>query len=208
MESVSSTKYLGVTINDHLTWNDHVQNTVTSASKTLGFIKRNICTKDPCIREVAYKTLMWPVLEYFSPVWSPHTQTLTQKVEMVQRRAARWTLSRYSTYDSVTSMLRELGWRSLEDRGTDARLCLFYKIVHGLVEVPMPPYVVHPRVFTRHSKSHPLAFIQIHTSADYYKYSFFPLAIVQWNMLPLSIALLPDLESFRLAVSSLTYSMP
>ena len=67
---------------------------------------------------------------------------------MVQRRAARWTLSRYSAYDSVTSMLGELGWRSLEDRRTDARLCLFYKIVHGLVAVPMPPYVVHPRVFT------------------------------------------------------------
>ena len=47
LESVSSTKYLGVTINDHLNWNDHVQNTVTSASKTLGFIKRNVRTKDP-----------------------------------------------------------------------------------------------------------------------------------------------------------------
>ena len=77
---------------------------------------------------------------------------------MVQRRAARWTLSRYSAYDSVTSMLGELGWRSLDDRRTDARLCLFYKIVHGLVAVPMPTYVVHPRVFTRHSKSHSLTF--------------------------------------------------
>ena len=150
---------------------------------------------------------MRPVLEYSSPAWSPHTQTLTHKVEMVQRRAARWILSRFSAYDSVTSMLGELGWRSLEDRRTDKWLCLFYKIVHGLVAVPMPPYVVHPRVFTRHSKSHPLAFIQIHTSTDYYKYSFFSLAIVQWNRLPPSIAL-PDLESFRLAVSSLTYSMP
>ena len=78
LESVSSSKHLGVTINDHLTWNDHVQNTVTSASKTPGFIKRNIRIKDPRIREVAYKTLVRPVLEYSSPVWSPHTQTLTQ----------------------------------------------------------------------------------------------------------------------------------
>ena len=176
--------------------------------KTQSFIKRNIRTKDPRIREVAYKTLVQHVLEYSSPVWSSHTQTLTHKVEMVQRQAARWTLSRYSTYDSVTSMLGDLGWRSLEDRRTDARLWLFYKIVHGLVAVPMPPYVVHPRVFTRHSKSHPLAFVQIHTSANYYKYSFSPLAIVQWNGLPPNIALLLDLESFRLAVSSLTYSMP
>ena len=40
-------------------------------------------------------------------------------------------------------MLGKLGWRSsLEDRCTDARLCLFYKIVHGLVAVPLPLYVV------------------------------------------------------------------
>ncbi|MCG8048052.1 MAG: hypothetical protein JAY75_12610 [Candidatus Thiodiazotropha taylori] len=208
LESVTSSKYLGVTINDHLTWNDHIQNTVTSANRTLGFIRRNIRTKDPSIREVAYKTLVRPVIEYSSPVWSPHHTTQINKVEMVQRRAARWTLSRYSPYDSVSRMLGQLGWRSLEDRRTDARLCLFYKIVHGLVAVPMPPYVVHPRVTTRRSSSHPLAFIQIHTAVDYYKYSFFPLAIVQWNRLPPAVALLPYLESFRLAVSSLSYSMP
>ena len=35
LDSVSSSKYLGVTLNDHLTWSDHIQNTVTSANKTL-----------------------------------------------------------------------------------------------------------------------------------------------------------------------------
>ena len=54
LESVSSSKYLGVTINDHLTWNDHIQNTVTSANKTLGFIRRHIGSKESSIREVAY----------------------------------------------------------------------------------------------------------------------------------------------------------
>ena len=208
LESVSSSKYLGVTLNDHLTWNDHIQNTVTSANKTLGFLRRNIRTKDSSIREVAYKTLVRPILEYSSPVWSPHTKSNIHKIEMVQRRAARWTLCRFSSYDSVSDMLGDLGWRSLEDRRTDSRLCLFYKIVHGLVAVPLPPYVVHTQVFTRHSASHPLAFRQIHTIADYYKYSFFPLAIVQWNRLPPSIALLPDIDSFRLAVSSLTHPKP
>ena len=125
---------------------------------------------------------------------------------MVQRRAACWTLCRFSSYDSISDMLGELGWRSLKDRRTDSRLCLFYTIVHGLVAVPS--YVMHTQVFTRHSTSHPLAFRQIHTVADYYKYSFFPLAIVQWNRLPPSIALPPDIDSFRLAVSSLTHLKP
>ena len=192
-----------MTLNDHLTWNDHIRNTVTSANKTLGFLRRNIHAKYSSIREVAYKTLVRLILEYSSPVWSPHTKSNIHKIKMVQRRAARWTLCRFSSYDSVSVILGDLGWRSL-----DSRLCLFYKIVHGLVAVPLPPYVVHTLVFTRHSASHPLAFRQIYTVADYYKYSFFPLAIVQWNRLPPSIALLPDIDSFRLAVSSLTHSKP
>ena len=150
---------------------------------------------------------MRPIVEYSSPIWSPHTKSNIHKIEMVQRRAACWTLCHFSSYDSVSDMLGDLGWRSLEDRCTDSRLCLFYKIVHGLVAVPLPPYVVHTQVFTRLSASHLLACRQIHTVADYYKYSF-PLPIVQWNRLPPSTALLPDIDSFRLAVSSLTHSKP
>ena len=105
-------------------------------------------------------------------------------------------------------MLGELGWTSLNDRHTDSRLCLFYKIVHGLVAVPLPPSVVHTQVFTRHLASHPLAFRQIHTVADYRKYAYFPLATIQLNRLPPSIALLADIDSFRLALSSLTHSKP
>ena len=131
---------------------------------------------------------------YASPVWSPHTKSNIHKIEMVQRRAARWILCRFSSYDSVSDMRGDLGWRSLDDRRIDSRLCLFYKIMH--VAVPLPPYVVHTQVFTRHSASYPLAFRQIHTVADYYKYSFFPLAIVQWKWLPPSIELLPDIDSF------------
>ena len=43
LDYVSSSKYLGVTLNDHLTWN-HIQNTVTSANKTLGFLSELLQT--------------------------------------------------------------------------------------------------------------------------------------------------------------------
>ena len=42
---------------------------------------------------------------------------------------------------SVTVMVDQLGWRTLEQRRADARLCLFHKIVYGLVAVPLPDYI-------------------------------------------------------------------
>ena len=175
LESVTSSKYLGVDISDNLSWNQHIQRISCTANRTLGFVKRNIRTKNKEIRETAYKALVRPQVEYASSIWSRYTQKNIDKLEMVQCRAARWTLNNYSTSASVTDMLTNLNWRSLQNRRSDARLCLFYKIFHGLVAVPLPPFVKHPIRVPRFS--HDLYISQIQTRTDYYKYSFFPLAI-------------------------------
>lgn len=198
LEVVDHAKYLGVDISSNLSWNHHINRTTTSAGKTLGFLRRNIKTRREDIKQCAYKTLVRPQVEYASTVWSPHTQQSIHKVEMIQRRAIRWVKHNYSTYDSVTQMQESLGWRSLEQRRADAQVTMFYKIIHGLVAVPLPAYIEHPKVITRHM--HPFSYRQIHAYANYYKYSFFPRAIVLWNRLPLDIVVLSDLDSFKRGV--------
>ena len=206
LETVSSAKYLGVNLTNDLNWSNHVQQVSSSANRSLGFLKRNIRSKNPGIRQTAYKALVRPVLEYSSPVWSPHTQQNINKLEMTQRRAARWVHNDYSYQSSVTEMLNKLNWRSLEDRRSDARLCLFFKIIYGLVAIDMPTYIRHPSRISRHQ--HPLAFCQIQSRFDYYKYSFFPLAVIQWNSLPAYIATQTNLNSFKLVVSSVSHPIP
>ena len=158
------------------------------------------------MRETAYNALVRPQLEYSSPSWDPHTDDKTLQLEKIQRRAARWTTSNYDYRSSVTAMLDQLGWRSLAQRRVDARLCLFYKIVHGLVAVPLPDYIIPTHRVSRYC--HSMTFRQIHTGTNYYKYSFFPLAIVQWNALPEAVVSLQDLDSFKVAVSKLQHSRP
>ena len=80
---VNHSKYLGVTISDDLSWNKHIEQITSSASKTLGFIRRNVCTSNEKIKEAAYKTLVRPQLEYASSVWSPYTQSNIDKIESV-----------------------------------------------------------------------------------------------------------------------------
>ena len=98
-------------------------------------------------------------------------------------------------YSSVTEVLDNLRWWSLELRRYDARIAMFYKIVYGLVAIPVPSYFERPTVQTRH---HPLAYRQIHLSVCYYyhHYYYFPMSAIFWNKLPADLVLDSDLDSF------------
>lgn len=57
MESVETAK--------HLRWNisNHINNIVASANRTLGYVKRNIQTKNKDIRTLAYNSFVHPQVE-------------------------------------------------------------------------------------------------------------------------------------------------
>ena len=115
-DKVRSAKYLGLTITDDLEWGQHISEISCKATKTLGFLRRNLALAPRNTKEVAYKTLVRPQLEYAAPIWHPYNETEKTKVEKVQKTAARWTCRRWHNKSSVDDMLDELEWPSLEDR--------------------------------------------------------------------------------------------
>lgn len=203
LEPVTHAKYLGLDLSTELSFNTHITRITTNANKSLGFIKRNISTNNQKVKELAYKTLVRPQVEYASTVWNPYTKTNIHKVEMVQRRAIRWINQDYSPLSSVTDMQKKMGWRSLEHRRLDARIIMFYKIYHNIVAINLPSYIQKPNRQTRHM--HPLCLRQIQVTSDYHKFSFFPHCITLWNRLPVNIVTLPDLEHFKQAVAGIQY---
>jgi len=56
---------------------------------TLGLIWRNVNIRNSQVKQRAYTSLVRPILEYSSTVWDPYTSTAINKIEAVQRRAAR-----------------------------------------------------------------------------------------------------------------------
>ena len=54
------------------------------------------------------------IIEYAAVIWSPYLQTNIYQIEMVQRKATRFAFNDYSRHLSVTDMLDQLNWQSLE----------------------------------------------------------------------------------------------
>ena len=85
LENVTEAKYLGVTISSDLRWSKHVSNTEKKANKVLGFLRRNLRIVSKDTREMAYKSMVRPILEYAATVWDPHTEKDSNSIEKIQR---------------------------------------------------------------------------------------------------------------------------
>lgn len=201
LKTVESAKYLGCTFTSDLRWNDHVNNICNKANRTIGFLKRNLNIGSTTVKQNAYKALVRPLVEYASPVWDPYHQTEIDRIEMVQRRAARYVTNSHNNRSSVNQMLEHLEWKSLEQRRKDARLTMMYKITNEKVAIPKEGRLIPPKRLSRnmHDKS-----FQIPSAAsDYRKYSFFPRTIRDWNALPPGVVTAPSVEAFKASLTKL-----
>ena len=139
------------------------------------------------------------MLQYTSSVWDPYTFQQINALERVQQQAARVVTSDYFSRDtgSVTNMLQQLAWDTLEERRARNRVVMFYKITNNLVEVPLHYYIQ-----TSNTRTSSTANIRhISTRVDAYKYLFLPRTII--NSLPSEIRCQPSVDSFRHALLKL-----
>ena len=102
----------------------------------------------------------------------PHCNGLNDELENVQKRAARFVTRNYS-YEtgSMTGILEELKWETLQKRRNDNRLILLYKGLKGKARIHTDDLI--PK--NRHCRNQHSLVFQIPTaSKDAYKKSFFP----------------------------------
>ena len=130
---------------------------------------------------------------YASCVWDKQTQyNTTNKLEMVQRRAAQFITADFRRTSSITAILANLQWNTLQQnrmqlQDSDAIQNL---IVPQLIVIPATPFLIPGR-----SSRGPWFHSQL--SMHTYLYSFFLSAICKWNKLSPSTVSAPSLDTFK-----------
>ena len=199
LDEIESDRYLGVILDNKISFNSHIDAICKKATNLLNLCRRNLHMCSANIKENAYKSIVRPQLDYASPAWSPHTSKNIDRLEAIQRRAARFVLNNYEYGPDANlthKIQNQLKWLPLHHRRALYDLALFFKIKHSIVNIPFPPTVlVSPRA--------PASYINIQaTHSDAYKYSYFPRTVRLWNQLPTNIQQMTSLQSFKTSTSS------
>ena len=119
----------------------------------------------------AYLSLVRPLTEYASCVWDPHYDSHVLDLEKVQRRAARWVCSDNNYNMSVTTLLSQLHWHSLQDRRKYAKLTLFHNAIYHNTALEIPDYYMPMQSSTTRNFHH-LRLIPHLTSTSYFLSNF------------------------------------
>ena len=155
--------YLGVQISNTLNWTAQCNSVARKSQQTLGVIKRNLNKCPTHIKSIAYTTLVRPILEYASASWDPHCLKHIKTLERVQRQAARFCTHNYSREPgTVTQLLKDLQWDTLQTRRNIKRLSIIYKMEHNIIDIPLDHYIQYN---TRSSRKCYSRFLQIRYSA-------------------------------------------
>ena len=86
----------------------------------------------------AYLAFVRPTVEYASVIWFPYATCDITALEVVQHKAARFVCNDFLSYSSMTAMINNLKWNSLEDRKKQARLTYYSRnstIKHLLIRI-------------------------------------------------------------------------
>ena len=202
LDKVDSAKYLGVVVDSKLNWKPHYSHVIKNCKNTLSFIRRNLPKAPRFIKSRCYTTLVRPKAEYACAVWDPHQKIHIDRIERIQKSAARFVTGNYKMESGNTATnLNLLGWKTLEERRIGNKLNIFKKGLVGKIDIPTNNLILNKRQ-TRRGGGGP-QYSREFSKIDAHRNSFFPSVTRLYKKLPLEIRLCQDMEKFSDLVSKI-----
>mgnify|MGYP003433291688 FL=1 len=147
IEQVRTAKFLGVVINDTLTWDDHIKTVKQKVQKNIGIIYRIRANLPSCTALSLYFTLIHPYFEYCNIVWAVHRSSQLNKLFICQKIAIRTiTNSRRRTH--TKPLFAKLKILTLFDVNNQQVACFMYRSTNNL----LPDYF--SKMFSQNSSFH------------------------------------------------------
>ena len=123
---------LGVEISSDLTFTIHIENTVSAATKLVGWALRSFRRRSKLVMMTIWKSLVQSKLDYCSQLWCPTDQASISRMESV----ARHFTAQVAGLDQLDywDRLKNLRLYSQERRRERYRILFIWKVLQGYVQ--------------------------------------------------------------------------
>ena len=193
-------KHLGMIFDSKLSFDEHLKSVLKKISKTVALLRKfqGILPRTSLI--TIYKLFARPRLDYGDIIYDQKfNESFHQRIESIQYNAAI-AITGAIRGTSSEKLYQELGLESLRSRRWLRRLCLFYKIyknkspsyLHNLIPGRVKFYSARSSQIDNISK--------LKTRSNFFRNSFFPSSITEWNKLDHDIRNSDSLNIFKLSL--------
>ena len=179
--TASFQKHLGLILDEKLIFGHQLNEKILKANKGIGLIRRLYTYLPRKSLLNIYKAFIRPHLDYGDVIYDqPHNDTLCRMIESVQYNAAL-AITGAIKGSSRERLYQELGLESLSDRRWYRRLVYFFNIV----SCNSPSYLnsLLPSKQRSYDPIRSNLFRNFTSHANFFKNSFFPFCISEWNKL-------------------------
>lgn len=193
-------KDLGVFINNNLTPSNHISESVHKAQRVLWCIKQSFSYLEPDMFVVLYKTLVRPILEYASPVWSPFLLKDIRAIEQVQRRATKLIPSIHDK--SYTDRMVALGLPTLQYRRDRQDLIQVYSLLSA-----SPVSSLFSVDSSQRLRGNGKRLLKTEHHNKQLRQKFFSQRVINtWNKLPYDVVNASTLNQFKSSLNSINWN--
>jgi len=190
----SKMKDLGITVDDKLTFKDHINKVVTDANRRVCLLFRGFVCKQPTFLRRAYITYIRPLLEYNTIIWNPSLKKYIDLIENVQRKFTK----RIPGLENLAyeERLGRLNLESLEIRRLRSDLVYYHKIFLGVTPHAVSDFFtlrIPPSQLRRSTSS----IIKPVKASNGYLSSFRFRSVDAWNALPEKLKQSKTINEFK-----------
>ena len=200
---VSSAKDLGLTLDSHLSYDDHISKLASSCLSKLIQINRVRNSFDQATLLKIMSALVFSKIFYCSTVWSNTTNKNIKKLQLLQNFACK-IVTGTRKYDHVSPLLRQLNWKPVQQCLDQRALVMTYKCVKNLApEYLCKKFQKRPRDRVTRNKDL-LQIPRFKTTTGQRTFSY--RAVKLWNNLDKDIKDSKSLNSFKKALKDFSCS--
>ena len=158
IEEKETVKDLGVTLSSNATFKTHINQIIESAKNMASWILRTFKTREKIAMLTLYKSLVRPILEYASALWSPISKGEIQRLEQIQQSFLRKIKGVDKDYPKA---LKQLNLYSLERRRERYLIIQTWKMLEGVAPNLNPPLQLQSSMQQRRGRT-----LQVHKLAS------------------------------------------